>query len=292
MKFGLDPSVIDERMIQDAGEDEQTASRDDLQPQYLSSVFGEDRFADRRDDVLDPFAYYYAVNVAKLPNLKHRMAIAAALDRAQIRTIQGGSYGGDLSDGVIKRNLPQDYAPTGMWTGLLGQQIPDTGDPAYASRLIEESGEPMPAITLDYAQTPERDKEAASTVASLRRAGIKVRQNPIRADQYFPAVSDSASADELMWSGWGPDWANASTIIPELFTPSGSFNLSRVDDAAYTARVQAAKLDTDRGSQAAQWKQLNREAMRNVWVIPTVAGHFQAIAGSKVKSASGEGGNP
>ena len=59
-----------------------------------------------------------------MPNLKQRQAIAVALDRAQIRTIQGGTYAGDLADGVIKPNLADDYAPSGMWTGLLRPEDP------------------------------------------------------------------------------------------------------------------------------------------------------------------------
>ena len=45
-----------------------------------------------------------------------------------------------------------------MWTDLLGQEIPDSGDPEYAKQLIQESGEPMPAITYSYSQNPDADK--------------------------------------------------------------------------------------------------------------------------------------
>ena len=64
---------------------------------------------------LDPYVRYIAVNVNKVPNLDQRKAIAVALDRAQLRTIAGGEFAGDLADGVIKPNLPKDYAPSGMW---------------------------------------------------------------------------------------------------------------------------------------------------------------------------------
>jgi peptide/nickel transport system substrate-binding protein len=254
-------------------------------------VFKDDRFKDRRVDEFDAYSYYYAVNQSKVPNLKHRQAIAAALDRAQIRTIQGGSYGGDLADGVIKPNLPEDYAPSEMWTGLLGADIADTGDPELAKKLIAESGEPMPTIQFDYGDTPERNKEAASMVASLAKAGIKVKPNPIEVGQYYSIVFDPAKAGEIMWAGWGPDWPNASTVIPELFTPAGGFNLSQVDDKAYTAKVQEAKTNTDRAAQSEQWKALNKEAMQNVYAIPTLFGRSQSMAGSKVHSASGENGN-
>jgi len=293
VKFGIEPSVIDQRLIQDSGPDAQTTTfGDSVQSSNLATVFKDDRFKDRRADEFDAYSYYYAVNVSKLPNIKHRQAIAAALDRAQIRTIQGGSFGGDLGDGVIKPNLPNDYAPSEMWSGLLGQEIPDTGDPEFAKQLIEESGEPMPTITFDYGDTPERNKEAASMVASLGKAGIKVKPNPIEVSQYYAIVFDPEKAGHIMWAGWGPDWPSASTVIPELFTPSGGFNLSQIKDKEYAAKVQEAKTNTDRAAQSEQWKALNKEAMQNVWAIPTLFGRSQSLAGSKVHSASGKGGNP
>lgn len=291
VRFGLDPAVIDQRMIQDAGADQQTVSYDGVQSANLPTIFEDDRFADRRVDELDAYSYYYAVNTSLLPNLLHRQAIAVALDRAQIRTINGGSFGGDLADGVVKSNLPADYAPSEMWTGLLGQEIPDTGDPEYAMQLIEESGEPMPTIQFDYGDTPERGQEAASMVASLERAGIEVRPNPIEVGQYYSIVFDPEQAGHIMWAGWGPDWPNASTVIPELFTPAGGFNLSQVDDPDFNEAAQAAKEEVDRDAQSEQWKALNKEAMQNVWAIPTTFGRSQGIAGSKVGSASGENGN-
>ena len=292
MKFGIEQSVIDQRMIRNSGADQTALTPDPVDPASLAQVFGDDRFKDRRVDELDPYVRYQAVNVAKIPNLQHRMALAAALDRAQLRTIAGGKYAGDLADGVIKPNLPKDYAPSGMWTGLLGQEIPDTGDPEYAKKLIAESGEPMKnPIQYDYPQTPVNDKAAAAIKSSLGKAGINVKPNPIEAGQFYGIVFDPAKAGDLIAAGWGPDWSNASTVIPELFTPSGGFNLSQADDKAFNERADAAKAMTDRDAQAEEWKALNKEAMKNVWVIPTRFGREQRLAGSKVKAASGKGGN-
>jgi peptide/nickel transport system substrate-binding protein len=290
MKFGIEPSVRDQRIIRATGEDQTAVSRDQPDPSSLATIFQDDALEDRRADVLDAYAYYYVLDVNKVPNLQHRQAIAAALDRAQIIKVSGGDYAGEISDGVIKPNLPQDYAESGLWTELLGQEIPDSGDPDYAKQLIEESGEPMPTIRFNYS-TPTRDKEAAVVKQSLEAAGIPVELKPLEAGVYYSIVFDPEKAGEMMWSGWGPDWPNASTIIPELFTPAGGFNLTRVDDADFNERVQAAKEEVDRDAQAELWKELNKEAMANVWAIPTRAGRSQAIAGPKVKSASGEDGN-
>ncbi len=43
--------------------------------------------------------------------------------------------------------------------------------------------------------------------------------------------------------GWGADWPNASTVIPELLAANGGWNLSRWKDEAFTAESDAAKDD-------------------------------------------------
>ena len=291
VKFGLDSSVIDQRLIQDSGDDQHALTVGDVvQPSNLATVFGSDRFASRRVNGYDPYVRYYAVNVKSVPNLDQRKAIAAALDRAQLRTIAGGAYAGDLADGVIKPNLPADYAPSGMWTGLLGQNIPDSGDPNYAKQLVQQSGQPMKTIQFDYPQTPTNDRAAAAVVSSLGKAGIKVKPNPIEAGQFYGIVFDPNKEGDLVAAGWGPDWPNASTVVPPLFTPTGGFDLSQVNDKAFNARVDAASKLTDIGQQAEQWKALNKEAMAQVWVIPTRFGKQQRLAGSKVHNASGKNG--
>jgi peptide/nickel transport system substrate-binding protein len=289
LKFGLEASVIDQRLIADSGSDKQALPEGDtVEPASLARVFKDDRFAQRRTNELDPFVNYIAINTKKVPNLEHRKAIAAGLNRAELRTVAGGSFAGDLADGVIKPNLPKDYAPSGMWEGLLGREIPDTGDPEYAKQLIEQSGQPMPTLVYDYNQLPANDKAAASVVGALEKAGIKVKPNPIETGQYYGIVLDPAKQGHMTLAGWGPDWSNASTVIPELFTPSGGFNLSQADDAEFNKRVDMARAMTDRDAQAAAWKALNKEAMEEVWVVPTRFRKDQRLAGSKVQAASGK----
>ena len=240
------------------------------------------RFTDRTAQGYDPFVRYLAINTQKITNEKQRQAIAVALNRAELLTITGGDFAGDLADGVIKPNLATDYAPTGMWTDMFGQAIPDTGDPELAKKLIAESGEPMPDITYQYPQSPASDKTAASIQASLAKAGINVKLSPIEAGQYYGVVLDPTKEEALVSGGWGPDWQNASTIIPQLFGKDGGFNLSRINDPAYEAKVQAALATTDRTAQAKQWQDLNKEAMQHAWVVPRLFGKWQLLWGSKI----------
>jgi len=290
VKFSIESTTIDQRMMSDAGEDQTAISRDSLDTASLTTVFNDPRFESRRVNEFDPYVRYIAINTKKVPNVKHRQAILVAADRAAMRTIAGGSFAGDLADGVIKPNLPADYAKSGMWDGMYGGKVPDTGNPDLAKQLIKESGEPMPELTYQYGKSPDADKQAASLQSSLAKAGIKLKLSPLPPGEYYSIVLDPTKQEALASAGWGPDWLNASTVIPELFTPTGGFNLSRADDKAFNDKVMAAKAETDRAKQGEMWKELNKEAMQQAWVLPTRFGREQRLSGSKVGAASGDGG--
>jgi peptide/nickel transport system substrate-binding protein len=289
--FGLDVKVIDQRMMASQGDDAFAVCYCNIQPENLNTVFADPQtpnpdFAGRVVSDYDPYARYYWIDVQKVPNVKHRQAIAAALNRDAIRANAGGDYAGALGDGVIKPNIGQDYAETGMWTGLLGQPIPDDGDPDFARQLIEQSGEPMPDLTWDYPQNATRDLEAGIVVESLGRAGINVVANPIPGGTYYGTIFNDEQAHQFGWAGWGPDWPNASTVIAPLFTDKGGWNISRVRGEAnqdFVDQVQVALAELDRAAQAKMWQDLNKLAMERVYVIPTTFGLSQVIAGTKVQ---------
>ena len=92
----------------------------------------------------------------------------------------------------------------------------------------------MPSVHLRLPATARpTTRLRRSSSSSLAKAGITVKPNPIEPGQYYGVVFDPEKAHELINAGWGPDWPNASTVIPELFTPTGGFNLSQFDDQAF-----------------------------------------------------------
>ncbi|MGL5857176.1 MAG: ABC transporter substrate-binding protein [Angustibacter sp.] len=290
MKFSVAPTTHDQRIIADAGEDQAAVGRDALQTASLTKVFDDPRYEKRRIDELSPYVRYLAIDVKKVSELKHRQALLVAADRAAYRTLLGGSFAGDLADGMIKPNLTPDYAPTGLWENLLGAKVPDSGDPELAKKLIAESGKPMPKLTYQFQQTPDNEKGAAALQSSWKKAGIDVKIEGLPRDQYYSIVQDSTKSKEIMWSGWGPDWSNASTVVPELVGAKGGFNLSQVTDQEFTAKAEANRGEADRAKQAQVWQELNKQAVQQGWILPTLFDKEQRLAGSKVGSASGEGG--
>jgi peptide/nickel transport system substrate-binding protein len=287
VEFGLDEKVMDQRMIESSGNDAFALERENVQPEDLAQVFQDPQtplpeFADRAWSGQDPYALYLWINVQKVKNVKIRQAMAVALDRQSIRKNAGGVFVGDFGDGVIKPNIGQDYAPTGMWTDMFGQAVPDNGDPELAKKLIQESGESAPSLTYDYGQSPTADKNASIVKASLEKAGFKVTPNPIEAGEYYSVVFDPEKKHEFGSGGWGADWPNASTVIPPLFSHAGGWDLSEVEDKDFNAQIKAAFAELDRAKQAKLWQDMNKHAMEQAWVIPTYFELQQRIAGTNV----------
>ena len=277
VNFGIEESVADQRVIQSSGEDEFSMVQG-LTTASLPVVFEDPQYESRRIDAFDPYTIYAAVNVEKIPDEKCRQAIGVALDREALLLNAGGTFAGEFADGVVKPNIGIDYAPTGLWDGLLGQPVPGTGDPEFAKKLLSEGKDCPTEITLDYAQSEDSDKAAAIWVESLARAGITVKPNPIERGQYYGVVFENGN--EIMTGGWGPDWPNASTVLPPLFVQG--WNLSRVDDKAFADKVAAASVELNRDTQATMWHELSKEAAQKMWVVPTRFGRDQRLAGTKV----------
>lgn len=284
--FGLDPKVIDQRLMQSSGNDQYAMIYGSVQPENLPTIFKDantanDQYAGRAISGMDVYARYYWIDVTKVKNVKIRQAMAVALDRASLLKNFGGQYYGTYADGLIKPTVGLDYQPTNLWSSLLGQQIPDGGDVNFAKQLISQSGEAAPTLTFDFPNTPTRQKEAAIVQSSLQAAGFTIKLNPIESGKYYSTVFGD-SAHEFGTGGWGADWPNASTVIPPLLTKKGGWDLSRVDDPQFNAKVAAALAETDRTKQSADWQALNVEADQNMWIIPTFFGLTQRLAGTKV----------
>jgi len=287
--FGIDPKVIDQRLMTPSGTDETAIDYGGVQPENLATIFSDAKtanpdFVGRAFSDYDPYARYYWINVNKVPNVKIRMAMAVALDRDAIRLNIGGAFAGDFADGFIKPNIGADYAATGFWTasGPFGEDVPNNGDPAKAKQLIADSGVAAPTLAYNFPDSPTAEKTAAIVISSLGKAGITVTAAPIPPGDYYTIVFDPARAGDFGSTGWGADWPNASTVIPPLFTQVGGFDLSQVDDSQFNTDAATAETTLDRTAQEGLWQNLNKTAVTNVWAIPTFFGVAQDIGGTKV----------
>jgi peptide/nickel transport system substrate-binding protein len=284
--FAQPSAVITERLMADAGGDQMAISPNQIVPAKLSDIFTDSRYEKRRYNELIPYVLYYAINTKKVANLQHRRAILAAVNREELRKIAGGEYKYDYADGVVNPSIGVDYAPTGLWDGLLGETIPAEGNPELATKLIADSGEAFPQpFVIDYIQGESNDAAAASMVNSLAEAGIVATLNPLELGAYYSVVLDAEKQGSMSASAWTSDWSNASTVIPEMFAADGNWNLSQWDDAAFLAESDAAKAMTDREEQAKAWQALSKKSMELALALPIRFAKEQRIHGSKIGGA-------
>ena len=292
-EFGLDASVIDERMIKDAGDD-QFAVSEGIQPENLQTIFEDDAFKNRRVDYYDPFVTYTNVNVKSVPCLDVRKAVYLALDRDALRKAGGGPYTGDYADGFIKPALAADYAKSKMLEGLNEDGTPNV-EAAKAAMEAAKTSCPEVAqhaadgLVYPYPDTPVWAKAIAIWIESQAKAGITIKGEAVEASKYWPTVMAPDAVYDLARGGWAPDWLNASTVIPELFATSGGFNLTHNDAdpdyAEFQTAVDAAKVNLDRAAQGKQWQELNQFVVDRLWALPGTFVKAQSIWGSKVGNA-------
>ena len=289
-EFGLDEAVMDERMIKDAGDDQFAVSAG-IQPENLPTIFEDDAFKDRRVDYYDPYVSYTNLNVKNLSCVEVRKAIYLAIDRDALRKAGGGPYTGDYADGFIKPALALDYKKSTLPDGLNADGTANV-EAAQAAMTAAETACPDVAarakagLAFYRPATPVWDKAVAIWIDSLGKVGIKLKDEPVEPSNYWPTVMNPETDYDIARGGWGPDWANASTVIPELFTTSGGFNLTRnADDPDYAevqTKVDAAKGELDRTKQGVMWQELNQFVVDRLWALPGTFSKAQSIWGSKV----------
>ena len=290
-QFGLDEAVIDERMIADAGDDKNAIVYGGILPENLQTVFSDDSFKDRRTDGFDGFVSYTMFNVESVNCLEVRQAVWLAIDREALRTAAGGPFTGEFAKSFVAPLLATDYAPAKLVDGLNEDGTPNV---EAAKAKLEEAKTACPdvyakatedGLRFDHPDTATWQKNIAIWIESLDAAGIKIIDNPIEASKYYATINGDRG--DLMRSGWAADWANASTVIPELFGEGGGFNYHNNEkDAAFPAfqeKVDQAKAETDRQKQADLWKELNQYVIDQVWSIPGSATKSQNLVGSNVR---------
>lgn len=294
VRFGLAEDVRDQIILED--QIPNTVNLDGLQPTNNRAFFEDPKRAKQRMNVFDPYVRYAAMNVSKgkMDCLDIRKAVFFAINTQALIDLSGGLvYYGVPGDNPIKPVLGLDYAKT---TGNIHDpNWKITGNPEYAKSLVEGAKSKCPdnykkatvdGIVWDIAQSATNQKASQLITDALKAAGIVIKFNFIPSGQYYSTVLNPAKQNDISSAGWGADWANASTVIPELFTKEGGFNLSQNwDDPAYAAFKKisdAGKNETNRAKQAALWKQGAQYVMDQYWIIRPIFGKGQFQWGSKV----------
>lgn len=181
-----------------------------------------------------------------------------------------------------------DTVTTTPHPGLLGYVVPNSGSVDIARAILRDAGISNPgSLTYDYSNAknnPITEQAAAAVKAALEDVGFTVTLHKIT-QHYYSTILNPSTQGDLSNAGWGPDWSNASTIIPPLFQAGNSFNLSHYTNSSFQNDIAAAMADGNRASQAKKWQQLNIDAMAAGLAVPKLFTQIQSLVGSNVKNA-------
>lgn len=283
--FGLDANIIDSRLMADSPSDQTAVMLDStVQSQNITRVLGSPQLTSRAVTGFDSYLRYLAINTAKVKDLKVRQAVIYALNKETYRGSRGGAPAGDYAKSVLLPTLSGhvDFDP---------YPAPPQGDPVKADQLLRESGVSLPVqMKLDYANTPQNARSAASFREALQRAQFRVSLNPINPDSYYATIGRTSVQNELSLASWGPDWPSASSVIPPLFdgrqiAPEGNQNYSQLNDPEVNALLVKAGTTTDAAALATTWGELDRKIMAQAAIVPLIFSKTSQMHGSKVKGA-------
>ncbi len=282
-QMGLDPTVINQRIIADQGKDKNAIASSNVPASLLPKVQGDPSVNARLATSPSGALSYLAINVTR-PALKSkavRQALEYAVNKQAVQVAAGGSkIGGDYASTLITPGIP------GYQNYNLYQTNP-AGDSTKAKSMLTAAGFDFGTTLTLLAQNDSINlSEAQAVQAGLTAAGVKVKLKPEDADSWQSDSTSSKGDFDLSLSGWLPDYPSATGNIQPLFDSSqignGNFNISHYANPAVDALIAQASAETDQSKAQALWAQADKTIMADAPVVPLLYARNAFLRGSNV----------
>ncbi|MGW6275889.1 ABC transporter substrate-binding protein [Kribbella sp. NPDC055071] len=284
LDMGLQPDVVNQRLIADAGDDKFAATTGVSVPAALiPTVTGNPAVKARVATSPSGALQYLAMNTQR-PALKNpavRKAIEYAVDKQAVQVAEGGpEYGGEIASTLITPGI-DGYTKYDLY------QAPPAGDPDKAKQLLADAGVTNLNLVLAADQTNGL-ATAQAVQQGLKRAGINATIKPLDNGPWTDLVTGNKPDFDLTISGWLPDYPSALGNIQPLFGTSeignGGYNMSRYSNPAVDSAIAAATGETDRTKAAGMWAAIDKQIMADAPVVPLIYARNAFLHGSKVQN--------
>jgi peptide/nickel transport system substrate-binding protein len=281
--MGLDPTVINQRLIADQGKDRNAVSSANVPAALLPKVLGNPSVAERLATSPSGALSYLSINVTHPPlnNLQVRQALEYAVNKKAVQVAAGGAkIGGELASTLITPGIPgyQSYDK---------YPAEETGDLAKAKSLLSQAGHASGiSLTLLTQNDSIHLAEAQAVQSGLTAAGINVRLKPEDSDSFYADAGAAKGDYDLVLLGWLPDYPSATGNIAPLFDSSqignGNYNSSHYSNPAVDKLIAQASAETDQATAQALWGQADRMIMADAPVVPLLYARNAFLRGSAV----------
>lgn len=224
-----------------------------------------------------------------------RRAVAAVIDREQLRLTRGGPTLGEIANHFIPPGIPGFEEAGGVeGTGADFMSNPK-GDLQLAQEYMRKAGfengryEGPPVLMVGDDDAPN-DDTAEAVQSQLQKLGFELNFRLVPRNTMFSKFcgvpeSNTAICPNL---GWGKDFYDAQSMIDPVFNgkniiEANNTNYSELNDPALNKAMDAANNITDPGARAKAWGELDRKITDQAVVIPWLWDNQVNIKSSDVK---------
>lgn len=256
--FNHQASDSTKRLLADKGEAKNAISfTNSVEPTLTKQVLDDPSASKRLVQGYQPYVWQMNMNMDRIKDKKIRDAITYAMPNGQIVRINGGSYGGEIAGGLLAPTVAgykKGYDPYGKLKA-------PNGDPQKAKKLLKEAGKVGMKLVYAYSNTEIRQKEAVAIETALNEAGFDVQKKEVDAASWYQQMGKVDNGFDIYMTGWGQDWADASTVIPPSYDGTtiqdGASNYSHVRDEHVTKEIARIEKIADPAKAAAEWQKLH-----------------------------------
>ncbi|MEU4193892.1 ABC transporter substrate-binding protein [Kribbella sp. NPDC026611] len=282
--MGLQPDVVNQRLIADAGDDKFAASTGVSVPAALIPTINGNPAVKARVATSPAGALEYLAMNTQRPALAKpevRKAIEYAVDKQAVQVAEGGpEYGGEIASTLITPGI-DGYTKYDLY------QAPPAGDPEKAKQLLAAAGVSNLSLVL-VADNTTGLGVAQAIQQGLKRAGIAVTIKPLDSEPLTDLITGNKPDFDLTVSSWLPDFPSAIGNIQPLFGTSeignGGYNISRYSNPAVDSAIGAATAETDQGKAAGLWAAVDKQIMGDAPIVPLIYARNAFMHGSKVQN--------
>ncbi|WP_405058221.1 ABC transporter substrate-binding protein [Kribbella sp. NBC_01505] len=281
-QMGLEPNSVNQRLIQDSGDDKFAAATGvNIPAALIPNVTGDPAIKARVATSPSGALMYLAMNTKRpgLSNPEVRKAIQYAVDKQAVQVARGGpEFGGEIASTLITPGI-EGYTKYNTY------EAQPQGDPDKAKQLLAAAGVSDLKLTL-VADDTTGIPVAEAIQQGLKRAGITATIKPLPTEQLRELVTGNKPDFDLNVSSWLPDFPSAIGNIQPLFATSeignGGYNLSRYSNPAVDTAIEAATAEPDRAKAATAWAALDKQIMNDAPIVPLLYARNAFLHGSKV----------
>jgi peptide/nickel transport system substrate-binding protein len=219
--------------------------------------------------------------VKPFDNENVRKAVAAVINRNDLRTTRGGPTLGTIATHFIPPGIP-GYEQSGGAAGPQGLDFNSNpnGDLNLAMSYMKKAGYTSgkytgPPVLMVGDNQPPASKTGEAVQSQLESLGFKLNYRQVQHPTMLSKFCGVPKAKVAICPnlGWGKDFFDAQSMIDPIFNgkniaPINNSNYAQLDDPKLNALMDKAEETSDANQRAQQWADINKQVTAGAYIVP------------------------